>query len=82
MYLQIPDKSDQVVNVRTAAIPIPPGETLPRLPPVAVHDPAEWAKVPGVKIIEQINIAPSPTPSIYAYIKPSVHANLFRIPLR
>jgi serine/threonine protein kinase len=82
LYLQIADKSGQSLNVRTAAIPIPPGETLPRLPPEAVHDPSEWAKVPGVKIVEQTNIAPSPTPSNYAYIKPSVHANLFRIPLR
>jgi len=82
LYLQIVDKSRPDVNVRTAAIPIPPGETLPRLPLEAVHDSAEWAKVAGVKIIEHTNIAPSPTPSIYAYIKPSVHANLFRIPLR
>ncbi len=82
LYLQIPDKSGQNSNVRTAAIPIPPGETLPRLPPQAVRDPNEWAKVPGVKILEQTYIAPSLTPSTYAYIKPSMHANLFRIPLR
>lgn len=67
---------------RTAAIPIPPGKTLPQLPPAAVHQPAEWAKVPGVKIVEHDGIAPGPSPSIYAYVKPSVHANLFRIPLR
>jgi hypothetical protein len=66
---------------RTAVIPIPPGEPLPQLPPAAVHDPAEWAKVPGVKIVEHENISPGPNPSTYAYIKPSVHANLFRIPL-
>ena len=82
LYLQIPDAADRGVNVRTAAIPIPPGQTLPRFPPETVHDPTAWAKVRGVKIIEHINIAPSPTPSVYAYIKPSVHANLFRIPLR
>jgi dipeptidyl aminopeptidase/acylaminoacyl peptidase len=82
LYLQISDKSDSGLNARTVAIPIPPGEALPRVPPEAVHDPTQWAKVPGVKIIEQINIAPSPTPSTYVYIKPSVHSNLFRIPLR
>jgi len=82
LYLQIPDKSAQNLNARTAAIPILPGETLPRVPPEAVHDPAEWAKVSGVKIVEQTNIAPGLNPSTYAYIKPSVHANLFRIPLR
>ena len=82
LYLQISNKSDLTLNIKTAAIPIPPGETVPRLPPAAVQDPAEWVKLAGVKIIEQTNIAPSPTPSVYAYIKPSVHANLFRIPLR
>ena len=82
LYLQIPDKSGQNSSARTAAVPIPPGETLPRVPPETVHDPAEWAKVPGVKIVEQTDIAPGLSPSTYAYIKPSVHANLFRIPLR
>jgi serine/threonine protein kinase len=82
LYLQTADKSDQGLNARTAAIPIPPGETFPRVPLEAVQDSTFWAKVPGVKLIEQTNIAPSPTPSMYAYIKPSVHANLFRIPLR
>jgi serine/threonine protein kinase len=81
LYLQIADKSDLGLNLRTAAIPIPPGETLPQLPPQAVQDATQWAKVPGVKIIKQTNIAPGLDPSTYAYIKPSMHANLFRIPL-
>ncbi|HTC36595.1 MAG TPA: protein kinase [Bryobacteraceae bacterium] len=82
LYLQVADKSDLALNVSTVAIPIPKGETLPRLPPAAVQDSVQWAKVPGVKTIEHINIAPSPNPSVFAYIKPSMHANLFRIPLR
>jgi eukaryotic-like serine/threonine-protein kinase len=67
---------------RTAAIPVPPGKTLPPLPPDAVHNPAAWANIPGVKIVEHASIAPGPDPSIYAYVKSSVHANLYRIPLR
>ena len=66
---------------RTAAIPIPSGKTLPPLPPAAIQQPAEWAKIPGVKIVEHDNIVPGISPSTYAYVKPSVHANLFRIPL-
>jgi hypothetical protein len=81
LYLLIPDKSAQNLNARTAALPIPPGDTLPRLPPQAVQDATQWVKQPGVKVVEHTGIAPGPTPSIYAYIKPSVHANLFRIPL-
>jgi len=82
LYLQIPDKSGQNSKARTVAIPIPAGETLPHVPPEAVHDPTKWTKVPGVNIIEHTDVAPSPSPSVYAYIKPSVHANLYRIPLR
>ena len=67
---------------RTAAIPVPPGETLPPLPEDTVHNPAAWTNIPGVKIVEHASIAPGPDPSIYAYVKSSVHANLFRIPLR
>ena len=81
LYLRIPDKSGRDIDARTAAIPVPSGEPLPPIPPAAVHDPEEWIKVPGVKIVEHTNIASGPNPSTYAYIKPSVHANLFRIPL-
>ena len=82
LYLEIADKSGQNQHAATAAIQIPPGETVPHVPPEAVHDTIQWAKVPGVKIIQDTGIAPGPNPSTYAYIKPSVHANLFRIPLR
>ena len=82
LSLQIADKSGQNNNARTAFIPLSPGKTLPRLTPALVHNPAGWAKMPGVKVVEGINIAPGPDPSTYAYVKPSVHANLYRIPLR
>jgi eukaryotic-like serine/threonine-protein kinase len=82
VYIEIVSASRENPLGRTAAIPVPPGKSLPPIPPAAVHDPAEWAKVPGVKIVEHDNISPGPNPSTYAYIKPSVHANLFRIPLR
>lgn len=80
LYNQItPASRDNPVGM-TAAIPIAPGKTLPPLPPTAVHHPEEWAKVPGGTIVEHDNVAPGPDPSTYAYIKPSIHANLFRIP--
>ncbi len=82
LYLGIPDKSGQNSNARTAVVPIPPGQSLPSIPPAAVDDPTQWATVRGAKIIADTYISPGPDPSTYAYIKPSVHANLFRIPLR
>jgi hypothetical protein len=82
LSLQIADKSGKNPNARTAIIPLPPGKVLPRLTPELVHDVSGWAKMQGVKVVDGINIAPGLNPSTYAYIQPSVHANLYRIPLR
>jgi hypothetical protein len=82
LSLQIADKSGKNPNARTANIPLPPGKVLPRLTPELVHDVSGWAKMQGVKVVDVINIAPGLNPSTYAYIQPSVHANLYRIPLR
>jgi eukaryotic-like serine/threonine-protein kinase len=81
LSLQIPDKAGQDLNARTAFIPLPPGQLLPRLTPELVRDPARWAKMPGVKVVDGINIAPGLNPATYAYIKSSTHGNLYRIPL-
>jgi hypothetical protein len=69
-------------NARTAIIPLPPGEVLPRLTPELIHDPTHWTKMAGVKVVDGINIAPGLDQSTYAYIKSSTHANLFSIPLQ
>jgi len=81
-YIEITPSSRENAAGRTVAIPIPPGASLPQFPAAAIHNPAEWAKVPGVALVNHDKIAPSLDPSTYAYIQSSVHANLFRIPLR
>jgi eukaryotic-like serine/threonine-protein kinase len=82
LYVQIAPPTSEGDPGKTAAIPVPPGQTLPPLPENAVHNPSEWAKVPGVKIVNQGRIAPGPDPSTYAYVKFTGHANLYRIPLQ
>ncbi len=82
LYVEIAPATSAGDPGKTAAIPVPPGQTLPSLPEKAVHNPSEWAKVPGVKIVNHVRIAPSPDPSIYAYVKFTGHANLYRIPIR
>lgn len=82
LSLQIGDESGQNPNARTAFISLPPGKLLPRFTPELVHNPARWAKMPGAKVVDGVNIAPGLDQSTYAYIKSSTHANLFRIPLR
>jgi len=80
-YIEIVPSSRESPAGRTVAIPIPPGASLPSFTPALVHHPAEWAKVPGVRIVEHADTGPSSDPSTYAYIQSSVHSNLFRIPL-
>jgi hypothetical protein len=82
LYIEIAAATSGGSAGKTAAIPVPQGQTLPPLPENAVHNPAEWAKLPGVKIVNHDGIAPGPDPSIYAYGKSTGHANLYRIPLQ
>lgn len=82
LSLRIADASGQNDKARTAIIPLAPGKFLPRLTPELIHTPAAWAKMPGVKVADGIYVAPGLSSSSYAYVKPSAHANLFRVPLR
>jgi hypothetical protein len=65
---------------KTAAIPIPVGEMFPHLPPsgIGVED---ALLLRGARVIDGFNISPGPDPSVFAYVKTTVHRNLFRIPL-
>jgi dipeptidyl aminopeptidase/acylaminoacyl peptidase len=67
---------------KTRVIPLPSGEMLPTLRPLgmlASDDPQLFA---GSYLIEASDISPSPDPALYAYVKTTMHRNLFRIPLR
>jgi hypothetical protein len=54
---------------------------LPRLPDSVIRGLDDGRELPGVRIIEAWDISPGQDPSIYAYVKTTVHRNLFRIPL-
>jgi len=66
---------------KTFVVPVPPGKSLPRLPPSGLKTEADLARVPGVKVIEQGLVSPGPNPSVYAFPRTSVHRNLYRIPV-
>ena len=66
----------------TLAIPLRPGESLPDLPPSGIRDAADAAAFPGSRIIAGWEITPGADPSVFAYVKRTMHRNLFRIPLR
>jgi DNA-binding winged helix-turn-helix (wHTH) protein/Tol biopolymer transport system component len=66
---------------KTVAIPIPPGEMFPNLPSSGIRGFEDAAAFPGSRVIEGYDIAPGPDPSVVAFVKTTVHRNLFRIPL-
>ena len=66
----------------TRVVPLQPGEMLPKLPPrgmVALDDPTIF---PGSYLLDAYGISPGLNPAVYAYVKTTMHRNLFRIPLR
>jgi DNA-binding winged helix-turn-helix (wHTH) protein/Tol biopolymer transport system component len=66
---------------KTIAIPVPPGEMLPTLPVTGVHGLDDVADFRGARIINGWGISPGPDPSIFAFLKTTMHRNLFEIPL-
>lgn len=67
---------------KTLAIPLAPGEMFPELPASGIRVPDDVAAFPGARVLDGWQISPGPDPSVFAYVKTTVHRNLFRIPLR
>ena len=66
---------------RTYVVPLPPGRMFPEIPAAGFRSEHELARLPGVQIIEAADVAPGPTPEVYAYSRETVQRNLYRIPL-
>ena len=66
---------------RTYVVPLRPGRILPQIPAAGFRSQEELARLPGVRIIEAADVAPGPTPEVYAYSRETVQRNLYRIPL-
>ena len=66
---------------RSLMIPVGPGETLPDLPPEGIQPMADPSIVPGAQSFNRADLVPGRDPSIYAFVKTTVHRNLYRISL-
>jgi len=80
-YLPVAPPSQKNPAGKTLVIPVPSGETFPPWPVSGVRSEVEALDIPGAQVIPQTNIGPG-LGSTYAYVKLTVHANLFRVPLR
>jgi hypothetical protein len=67
---------------KTLAIPIPAGEMFPSISTAGIRGLEDAAAFPGTQTLDGWEISPGPNPSTFAYVKTTVHRNLFRIPVR
>ncbi len=81
MYMMLQSSIGSAQNGRTYAVPLLPGRVFPAIPPGGFRSQDEIAKIPGVRLIDSIDVAPGPTPETYAFTRQTVQRNLYRIPL-
>jgi eukaryotic-like serine/threonine-protein kinase len=65
---------------RTYVIPLPPGWGLPDISVEGFASEADIAALPGVEIIDHVDVALGPTPEVYAFSRETTQRNLYRIP--
>ena len=65
---------------KTLAIPVPAEQTFPQLPASGIREPEDAKAIPGTRLLDGWFISPGPDPSVFAYVKTTMHRNLYRIP--
>lgn len=64
---------------KTFVVPVAAGQALPDLPAEGIRSEADLLALPGVRMVEQTDIAPGSNPSIYAFSRTLTHRNLYRL---
>ena len=67
---------------KTLAIPVPAGDTVPKLPSSGIRGIEDAKAIPGTRLLDGWFVSPGPDPFTFAYVKTTMHRNLYRIPLR
>ena len=63
------------------AVPLPPGQLVPPLPPGGLARLSDTANLPGVKTFPEPRASGGADPSVYAYPRVTTHRNIYRIPV-
>jgi hypothetical protein len=80
LYLSV-QKPSLTEPGRTRVIALARDEMFPPLPPSGLTEPDEPELFPQSFLIDASAVSPGLEPSVYVYVKTSMHRNLFRIPL-
>ena len=78
-FLYISLEVARVYSRKIAVIPLPPRKSLPDLPSSGIQSFAELAALARGRVIERGGFAPGPNPEMFAYVRVTMHRNLFRI---
>jgi hypothetical protein len=66
---------------RSYIVPLPPGQTLPKIPAAGLLFEEEVASLPGARRINEIEVVPGTSPDVYAFYRGAAQRNLYRIPI-
>jgi eukaryotic-like serine/threonine-protein kinase len=80
-YLYVSLEVARVYSRKIAAIPLPPRKSLPVLPRSGIQSFAELAALARGRVIEHGGFAPGLNPEMFAYVRMTMHRNLFRVPI-
>jgi Tol biopolymer transport system component/DNA-binding winged helix-turn-helix (wHTH) protein len=73
--------NSRTTTSKTLAIPVAAGETFPKLPSSGIRGLEDAKAIPGTRLLDGWFISPGPDPSMFAYVKTTMHRNLYRIPI-
>ncbi len=65
----------------TYVVPLPRGQAFPAILSNGLLSTKAVASLPGVQVIDSADVAPSPTPGVFALSRVTVQQNIYRIPI-
>jgi len=68
-------------SAQTFLIRLPAGQVWPPIPAGGFESGTDVLKIPGTRLIQELDVAPSPVPGVYAFTRTNVQRNLYRIPV-
>jgi hypothetical protein len=70
-----------VAQGRAYIVPLPPDETLRRIPAGGFHSEQEIGRLPGARRIDSEGVVPGSSSDVYAFYRGTTQRNLYRIPI-
>jgi hypothetical protein len=81
LFLSPSSPSNSGMVGRSYVIPLPPGRPWPDIPEGGFRALADVETLSGVRVIDAPDVAPGPTPEVYAFSRETIQRNLYRIPV-